>query len=701
MSYGIARLWSKVRQRPLSELPPLAIHLLFRQAQQFQRRRAFRRGQTSVRESEIARALYPIPVSEAIQRLGRRPLGIAHAGNEERAKYVKWLIARYPQISERILTFADNACLHRFDLLGSGQVELGPDIDWLCDFKSGFRWPPGFYSDLVPVDLSNNADVKVPWELSRCQHFVRLGQAYWLTDDERYAREFSAQLNSWIDANPVMGTINWCNAMEPAIRIVNWLWACALFRDSPSFTKADRIRFLRSALEHGRFIAANLECTPGQPSGNHYISNLVGLVYLGILLPEFQEAGRWLETGLSGLLREIETQVHLDGVDYESSTSYHRLVTELFASAFAVCRQNDVSISETVWRRLERMVEFVLWYTRPDGCAPIIGDADNGRLHILTPALPNDHRHLLAFGGMLFGRADFYLTAGEMQHEAAWWFGFRELPYSPGFDAGLGSRAFSAGGFYVMRQRDLLLIADCGHPLQVTGHAHNDTFSFELATHGQAWIVDSGTYVYTASAPWRNYFRSTAAHNTVMIDGVEINTINPSQLFILGREAIPTVNLWRSTHEYDLLDAQHNGYLRVPGGGIHRRRFYFEKRVGYWLIEDTLTGTGSHCVQMFLHFATGLDVDQISSNTILARGDLLSGLLIGLHVKHFDFKFLIKENWVSSGYGEKSRAWMTEVVLNASFPIQWTWLLLPVNDWQHLPDLPSIQAIPEKYGKVS
>jgi hypothetical protein len=642
---------------------------------------------------DLARALAPRSLSEAAENLGRRPLGVTSLSKEKRREFARELAQRYPATAERIIALAEEACAHRFDILGSGPVDLGPTIDWNLDFKSGYRWPLGFFADL-PLNASvPGADVKIPWELSRCQHFLRLGQAYWLTGDERYAREFSAQLNSWLEANPVLGSINWRNAMEPAIRIVNWLWAAWLFRDSPSFSSTDRARFLQSALDHGRFIAANLERIPGEASTNHYLANLVGLLYLGVLLPELRDSRSWREAALRGLAREMERQVHPDGVDFEASLGYHRLVTEIFLSAVALCRQNAVPVAETVPGRLLRMVEFTLWYTRPDGEAPRFGDADDGRLLPLTPAPPADHRHLLAVAGGLFDRQDFQSAAGELSPEAAWWFGLKE-PAAAGA-AALASRGFPEGGFYIMRHEGLHLIAHCGHPREVTGHAHNDALSFELSAFGRAWIVDSGTYCYGASEEWRNRFRATAAHNTVMVDSLELNRIEPGRLFHLGGEARPRASLWESAAEHDFLVAEHGAYRRLPGEVVHRRRFYFVKKPGYWLVEDEIEGSGTHRVQAFLHFAAGLEVERRGPGALTVRGEDGRGLHVSLESARPDIELDLREGWVSPGYGRKLPAPVAELDLRAELPLRWTWLLLPLADARQL-ILPELRSVPRR-----
>ena len=344
----------------------------------------------------------------------------------DKEKIIETIKKDYPKSIEQTINDADEICNHIFDLLGSGKTELGKEIEWHLDFKSGFRWGPKEYYLWTGkhVTLDDDSDVKVPWELSRCQHFVTLGKAYWYTGNERYAKEFVNQIESWIVQNPVELGVNWACAMDVAIRAVNWIWGYYFFCDSQSLTKEFRIEFFKSLFLHGRHIINNLEF--GYIRGNHYLSDIVGLVYLGIIFQETKEGKKWLERGLSALEEEMKFQVYPDGVGFEGSISYHRLVAELFLSATLLCLKNGIDFPLWYMDRLEKMIEFVMYYTKPDGTAPQLGDNDDGRLHILSN-YGNwnrvDHRYLLSGGAVLFKRRDFKEAVGEFHEEAFWLLG--------------------------------------------------------------------------------------------------------------------------------------------------------------------------------------------------------------------------------------------------------------------------------------
>src|SRR5262249_4238066 len=135
---------------------------------------------------------------------------------------------------------------------------------------------------------------------------------------------------------------------------------------------------------------------------------------------------KWREVGVQGLIEEMDRQVHTDGGDFESSIPYHRLVLELFTAGALLCRLNGVTLPERFWHKLEGMYEFVLYFVRPDGKAPQVGDADDGRLYILSEYGSWDRtnfRYLLSTGAALFDRSDMKACSDGFSEESFWLLG--------------------------------------------------------------------------------------------------------------------------------------------------------------------------------------------------------------------------------------------------------------------------------------
>jgi len=675
------RYFHAFKTRPFKICLRLFLKKIYQQTTRWKRRLQSSLHYHETSDRKLLRALRGTKdTATLINHFENREKPLFYCQHKDGQRLVKLLKTNYPASVRSTIEDADEVCSHIFNLLGSGKVNLGTNIDWHQDFKSGYRWPVKFYTDIIQVNLDDNSDVKVPRELSRCHHFVTLGKAYWYTYNEKYAREFVCQLMDWIENNPPRMGVNWCCTMDVAIRMVNWIWAYHFFVLSPHFNQERKLVFLKSILSHGEFIIENLEYF-GEFSNNHYLSNIVGLVIVGILFPEFKQAKQWKKLGLKELFSEMKMQVHDDGVDFEGSVSYHRLVLEMFVSAVILCAKNDVRVPGHVWHRLEKMFEYVLYYTKPNGMSPQIGDTDNGRLQILGRNEVMDHRYLLSIGAVLFGRGDFKHGAGTFHEDALWLLGeegFGTFHAIQGEVDPLTSRCFEEGGVYFMRKKDLYMAVDCGPNGRrgKGGHCHNDTLSFELYAHDKSFIVDPGTYCYTADPEWRNRFRSTAYHNTVVVDGQEMNRIVADQLFLLGNDASPKVNMWKPTPEADFLDAQHNGYERLTEPVTHRRHFYFDKGDNYWIIRDLVIGKGKHALSWYFHFHSGIN---LSINEVLIIETLCQdgANLIVQAIGAPGMKLEVNEGWVSPSYGVKTKAYVARYWWTGNLPLSVTFLLYP------------------------
>src|SRR5215813_5632726 len=452
---------------------------------------------------------------------------------EQRGTIVEMMNRRFPAERDAIIKTAEAALRGKFSLLGHAGLSFGDPpyspIDWRLDPVSGKRAPVSHWSKLSPLNPLGGGDPKVVWELNRHAHFVTMGQAYWLTNDNLYAEGFRDQVSAWIDANPVGIGINWSSSLEVAFRSISWLWALSLCADSREVTPDFFARMLKSLIAHGRHIEKYLSYyfSPN----THLTGEALGMFYLGLALPELNRAKGWLDLGLRIMLDQAPKQVLPDGVHFEQSSYYHRYTTDFYLHLFALTRVNDVMIDrgmKTMLRqKLESMLDHLMWITRPDGSSPLIGDDDGGRLIKLAPRAANDFRDTLAIGAAILKRGDWKYVAGKAPAEMLWLIGPEDVARYDRLRAASPheiTREFMSSGYFVMRdgwRRDSsLVLIDCGpHGATVgAGHAHSDALSIEFASRGVTWLVDPGTFVYAADAKIRNEFRSTAAHNTVMVD---------------------------------------------------------------------------------------------------------------------------------------------------------------------------------------
>src|SRR4030042_3567515 len=508
--------------------------------------------------------------------------------------------------AKKIITGADKICEHKFDLLGSGEVFLGENIDWHTDFKTGYRWDSKkFYKDIeIPY---GKGDIKMPWELSRFQHLTLLGQAYWISGDEKYASAFVNQITDWIKRNPLKLGPNWACTMDVAIRAANWLVGWEFFKGSLAISEAFRLLFLKSLLSHARFIRSHLEYSGGLTS-NHYLSDIAGLFFIAGMVPEFKESGRWLAFSRKELETEMMKQVYPDGCDFEASTCYHRLVLELFFYPALLGKRIGIEFSKEYNTKLKKMFEVVLYLIKPDGRIPQIGDNDNGRF--LRFEGPNkeilDMRYLLPLASVYFGDAQFKVFYDDNEDRLSdhvvpilWNFGLQGLKLwqnMPAMDnRELGSKPFPNAGWYVIRNKSDYFIISCGLNGQNGngGHAHNDKLSFELSANGSDVIVDPGSFVYTADPISRNKFRSTISHNTTMLDDKEQNEFYGDLLFFLPDNTKATCKKWHKNDSGIIFEGAHYGYQRLKNRVVYERLIAYSKKEREFVFADRLSGTGT------------------------------------------------------------------------------------------------------------
>ncbi len=627
-------------------------------------------------------------------RLGASEL-LAHFRTRERPKFLHGFDAaedaetfrhvpreKFTAETEALVAEAEEILsARRWPLLGYGALEFGESPGWTRDPVSGASWPLEYHADLRLVG-DDGGDVRIVWELNRLGHLLTLGLAYRATGDERFAEELLRQVADWRAKNPVGFGPNWACAMEVSLRAVNLLAAFHLVRRSTRLD-APRLSVLLSTFEeHGAHVRRNLEYSYIATS-NHYLSDVAGLFWLGVCLPELAAARAWREFGLRELLRELDKQILPDGADCEASTGYHRFVTELFLYSFILARENEIEIDERHLQRLRSMLEYVRAYQRPDGRAPLVGDTDGGQFLPFKKRDADEHSYLLSVGASFFNEPRFK-TFGETPFEVFWTEGADGVLRYESLAAderGPGSRAFKDAGTYLMREGDSFMLFNAsGAGLWGRGsHGHNDALSLELSAHGACFIRDPGTYVYTSDLFERHLFRSTAYHSTVEVDGEEQNTTDARLPFRIGDEARPRVLRWESDDARDLVVAEHTGYTRLKSGPVtHRRSVLFDKRRRLWLVEDALTGAGSHTFRFVFHLAPGVSARLKSDAAVEVCDRITAARLLIIRLEGAAGAATLEPRHSSRGYGSKQDSQAACWTVRADAPIVARWALVPV-----------------------
>lgn len=466
---------------------------------------------------------------------------------------------------------------HEFDLLGSGWTKVAGSfdilrispgnrlrsatirslidadytpIDWQLDFKSGYRWREDCLSGVLRYGHEPGVDVKVPWELARMQHLPWLG----MFGDDVTKKEFRNQVLDFASANPPGYGVNWLCTMDVGIRAANILLAYDLFiAQGSKFDEEFQIELLALVTAHGKHIMDNLEWHDTH-RGNHYLANIAGLLFVAAYLPTTNQSKIWLDFSIQQLINEVRYQFTPDGANFEASTCYHRLSSEMviYSTALILGLINTPKLPDWYFERLERMGEFIMHLTKPNGQVVQIGDNDSGRFFKLYPSKCLDHRATVGAINGLFYRGDFANFVGKEGHcdtsvvktlskgskvtsrvktakceRAESKFIHENTFYKMSVIADttivppdakvlneLSTFAYPDFGIYIWKSKRFFLSVRCGPVGQNGngGHAHNDQLAIELQIDGEDWVADPGTYVYTSSPKERDMYRSVHAH---------------------------------------------------------------------------------------------------------------------------------------------------------------------------------------------
>jgi heparinase II/III-like protein len=613
---------------------------------------------------------------------GRFFAGAVAAGTRE------VVAGRLPEAFRSVVAAAEEVTAGRFDLLGYHGLDFGDPIDWHFDPVSGRRVPLVHWSRLDPLDAATVGDSKVVWELNRHQWLLPLGQAYALTGDERYADAFARNVGRWLAANPAGWGINWASSLEVALRLMAWCWALVLFRRSPALTPELFARMCSSIEDHARHVERYLSryFSPN----THLTGEALGLFHAGALFPDLRLARRWRARGARILDEEGARQVLPDGVYFEQATCYQRYTVEIGLSFLILGARTGHPVPPAVAARVQAMLDFLLAVRGPDGRVAAIGDADGGWLLPLTRRSAGDLRGVFGVAAALFRRPDYAWAAGGLVPELAWLLGphgvetFDALRPAP--PAGAPSRLFPDGGYVTMRDgwdaEGHHLVFDVG-PLGCPvsgGHGHADLLGIQCSAFGLPFLVDPGTGTY-ADPAWRTFFRSTAAHSTVTVDGQ--GQAEPAGPFAWRERPRARLVRWLSTDGFDVAQAEHEAYGRLPDPVRHRRQVLFVKP-RFWVVVDELEGRGRHQVDLRFQFAPvavhlgpGLGTRAVSGGRALVVWPFAEAALEARRSHGAQGPI---EGWVSAEYGQRRPAPMVVYSATAALPLRIMTLLLPLAD---------------------
>jgi uncharacterized heparinase superfamily protein len=613
-----------------------------------------------------------LPLRQRSRRLGRI-LGSADGDWASPPVLVDMSVGEWaspdPQTPEstwcsRLRETADRFAAHRLDFFDLHDRHLGDPIDWNRDHKHGKAAPLRFAPWIDYRDFDVTGDCKFVWEPNRHHQLVVLGRAYRSTGEARYAVAVAEQMDSWLRQNPYGVGMNWRSPLELALRLINWTWAVELVHKSGVIDGGLRTRILDAVSQHVWEI--DRKYSYGSSANNHLVGEAAGVFIATSYFRSLKHAARRRERSRRILGEQILQQTYPDGGTREQAAGYHLFVLQFFLLAGLVGRRSGEDFPPEYWERLERMFAFVGALGEGGRTLAMFGDCDDGYVLDLGGER-GDPRPWLAVGAVLYGRADLKAWAGDWSEPALWLLGregherFEAIPQAE--MAPLASRAMPDAGYYLLQSGHsdgpdrISVVFDCGNLgyKSIAAHAHADALSFVLRAFGEDVLVDPGTYDYFTYPQWREYFRSTRAHNTVVLDHRDQSEmLGP---FMWGEKARAKCVLWEPTGDGGKVVGEHDGYTRLADPVVHCRTLELDGLKRELTVRDGILTRGKHDVQVYFHLAENCRVTQAAPNryeTDVGPGCVTIELDPRLSVRTLCGSEEPIGGWVSRGYHRKT-----------------------------------------------
>lgn len=489
---------------------------------------------------------------------------------EKVASYCK---ENYIEEVKEVIETADNICNKNFIFNLNWDMEQTHKV---VHFENDIDW------EYCPED-----DPEWIFALNRHRYWICLGQAYYLTGNDKYAATFVVQLCHWIDnvkLNDTTKNTTW-RSIEAGLRMEYWIKAFNYFKDSDYMTADIVEKFTNSLREHGEYLL--LKNVPFSTISNWGVIENHGLFEVGIVL--FND--EYVEVAKKRLEEEISMQVLDDGVHWEQSPMYHNEVLNCFLDVIYMGQENSVSFTEDFIKKARKMAVVNVSWKKSNHKEFMQGDSDDF-----------DLRDVLTRSGYIFNDGVLKFTGyKKMDFNNVWEFGYKSVEQYEQIKAkepDFISRSLEATGNHYLRsswEEDCnLLHFSCGRV--GGGHGHCEKLHIDLMANGEDVLMDSGRFTYVDN-DIRHKLKGAIGHNTIVVDDTDFMTMTDSWGF--SKLAMPVKQKSYISDKYDFIQGGHLGYIHQ--GVFVNRKIIFIKPDIYVVSDEMYTGD-SHKYNQYFHF---------------------------------------------------------------------------------------------------
>ena len=398
---------------------------------------------------------------------------------------------------------------------------------------------------------------------------------------------------------------------------------------------------------------------------------MAGLFISTSLWSVFPESLSWQSLARKSLEQEVSRQTFKSGLNREQAFSYQIFSLEFFLLAGLEAEIFDVPFTNAYKDWVKRMLEVIPSLIDIGGNLPQYGDGDDGMALQLRPINSSRLDWLFHLGRQwleaqvpLPSDNSGLLTAKLICHD------FQDKVVAQ--ESSQGSISFDDAGLFVLASQrgledEVFCLADAGRLgfLSIAAHGHADALSFTLSVGGVPIIVDPGTYIYHAEPQWRDYFRSTKAHSTILVDDVDQS--EPAGIFLWKHKAQAKVLSWEEKPEGAVLLAEHDGYMRLKEGVVHRRCLALDHKS--LEIKDDIQGSGLHDLEWRIHFSPQCELSLQENSCVVTWTEGKLEIKLDSQLQWSLVRGEKEAGWYSSGFNRKQMSYTLLGLVNTNTPV--------------------------------
>lgn len=475
---------------------------------------------------------------------------------------------------------------------------LGSDYNWITNPETNYTYDSSKHWSEINDFNPLYGDIKYVWEKSRFSYLLTI-MRYDYHFNEDHSTFVFAEIENWIDANPINQGPNWKCSQEISLRIFNWMYLLTFYKNANALTEPlwDKIQnVIYWSLHH---VYHHIDFSRIAVRNNHAITETLALAVSEILFPFIPETKKWSKKGRNWLEQEIDYQVYEDGTFIQFSMNYNRVLVQLLSLGIAITEKNNKPFSKNVYSKAYKTLNFLYQCMQNEnGFLPNYGANDGALFFPLTDSEYRDYRpqlntlHQLLTGEYLFEEKEIQEDSFWVQNNRSSKQHFNKLKQE------IGAMSFDKGGYFICRTENSFTFVRCGSHKDRPSHA--DNLHLDVWVKGTNILRDSGTYKYNTDKEIVDYFAGTNGHNTVSVD-------NQSQMF-KGSRFIwfywtqSRAAKWTEENDYFIFNGSISAFRYLNNKAVHNRTIKIAKNSNQWIINDEVLHLDNYTKKQLWHF---------------------------------------------------------------------------------------------------